>query len=204
VAGVGYDGALGATGSAPGGPASGPEAGGETVGLTFSVGGPSVVFQEPYAGHVLDALQEQFGDAIGPDGDGGAEPYTSAEVAWSGWGLLQERAAQELGAENVPHLLSMDAWCGAYVPAETDPGSFAFEGEETPLDVASLDRLADELEALGLLTGLPTDDDGLRDLAARYQADDLVDDDLDVQTYAHLLLAAHAAQARRQTLWMVK
>src|SRR4051794_32988110 len=48
--------------------------------------------------------------------------------------------------------------------------------------------------------GLPTDDAGLRSLAERYGDDDLVDEDMDVQTYAQLLLTAHVAQRRRHVL----
>jgi hypothetical protein len=98
----------------------------------------------------------------------------------------------------------MEAWSGCYVPAETQPGSFEFDGEKTPLAVASLPALVSELESVGRALGLPTDDNGLKQLAAKYQDDDLVDSDMDIQTYAQLLLAAHVAQRRRQVLWVVK
>jgi hypothetical protein len=44
----------------------------------------------------------------------------------------------------------------------------------------------------------------LKQLAAKYQDDDLIDSDMDIQTYAQLLLAARVAQRRRQVLWVVK
>ena len=34
--------------------------------------------------------------------------------------------------------------------------------------------------------------------------DDIIDDDMDLQTYAQLLLAAHEAVRRGQPLWIVK
>ena len=64
--------------------------------------------------------------------------------------------------------------------------------------------MVSELKDLGKVLGLPSDDDGLKELAAKYRDDDLVDADMDVQTYAQLLLAAHVAQRRRQVLWVVK
>jgi hypothetical protein len=44
----------------------------------------------------------------------------------------------------------------------------------------------------------------LKQLAEKYQEDDLIDEDMDIQTYGQLLLAAHEAQRRRQVLWVVK
>jgi hypothetical protein len=62
-----------------------------------------------------------------------------------------------------------------------------------------------ELESFARAAGLPTDDNGLRALAAKYlDDDDLIDQDPDVQTYARLLLAAHEAARRRLPLWVVK
>jgi hypothetical protein len=99
----------------------------------------------------------------------------------------------------------MEAWSGVYVPLVTEPIAFELDGQETPLDVASLTNLTSELEALGKLLDLPVDDDGLRALAARYSDDDdLVDSDMEIQTYAQLLLAAHEASRRRAPLWVVK
>ena len=64
--------------------------------------------------------------------------------------------------------------------------------------------LIGELERVGPALGLATDDDGLARIAAKYADDDSCDDDMEVQAYAQLLLAARQAIARRQPLWVVK
>jgi hypothetical protein len=171
------------------------------MGLTFSVGNPVDAFIEPFAERVKKTLASHYSGIVL---DSDEEAYFSEELGWSGWRLLQDKAIETLGADAVPHFLSMEAWSGCYVPAETQPGSFEFDGEKTPLAVASLPALVSELEGLGKALGLPTDDNGLRKLAVKYQDDDLIDDDMDIQTYAQLLLASHAAQRRRQVLWVVK
>jgi hypothetical protein len=171
------------------------------MGLTFSVGNPVDAFIEPFAERVKKTLASHFSEIVL---DSGEEAYFSEELGWSGWRLLKDKAVETLGADAVPHFLSMEAWSGCYVPAETQPGSFEFDCEKTPLAVASLPVLVSELEDLGKALGLPTDDNGLREFAAKYQDDDLIDDDMDIQTYAQLLLASHTAQRRRQVLWIVK
>jgi hypothetical protein len=172
------------------------------MGLTFTVGNPHAVFIEPFAERVKNTLASHFSDAIVLDSD--EEPYFSEELGWSGWKALQERAVQTVGAERIPHLLSMEAWSGCYVPANTEPGAFQFDNEKTPLAVGSLPALVRELEAVGGGLGLPTEDEELKCLGAKYQDDDLIDLDMDTQTYAQLLLAAREAQRRRQVLWIVK
>jgi hypothetical protein len=172
------------------------------MGLAFTVGNPSDVFEAPFADRVHSTLLGHFGDAVILDSD--EAPFYSEEIGWSGWQSLQERAAEAVTAERVPHLLSLEAWCGCYVPADVQPGRIEFDGESTALAVGSLGRLLSELEAVGAALGLPTDDLGLRELAGRYQDDDLVDEDMEIQTYAQLLRSAHAAQRRRPTLWVVK
>jgi hypothetical protein len=175
---------------------------GNAMGLTFSVGNPVDAFVEPFANCVKKALESNFSGIVL---DSDAKAYFSEELGWSGWQLLQEKAVETVGVARVPHFLFMEAWSGCYVPAETEPRSFEFDGEKTPLAVASLPALVNELEDVGRALGLPTDDKGLKQLVAKYQDDDLlIDDDMDIQTYAQLLLAAHVAQRRRQVLWVVK
>jgi hypothetical protein len=171
------------------------------MGLTFSVGNPVDALIEPFAEQVKRTLAAHF-DGIILDSD--EEAYFSAELGWSGWRELQQRAMEVVGARGLPHLLSMEAWSGCYVPAETEPGSFEFDGEDMRLDVASLPALVCELENVGRALDLPTSDSGLNELAAKYRDGELIDADMDIQTYAQLLLAAHAAQRRRQVLWVVK
>jgi hypothetical protein len=159
------------------------------MGLSFTVGNPSVAFIEPFDARVRSLLLDRFGAAV--DLDSGEE-YTSEELGWSGWEKLQRRATKAVGRKRVPYLLSMEAWCGCYVPAETDPGAFEVGDTPTPLKYGSLPRLVGELEAVGTALGLPTDDAGLRELADGYLEDDREDEDMDIETYAHLLLAARS------------
>ena len=173
------------------------------MGLVFTVGRPASVFDDPVAElmqHVLDAECEEH---LAPEG-GDPEPFHSAELGWSGWNLLQERARVALNPEAVPNLLSMDALHGAYLPGWAEAGAILFDDYPMPLDVAPLEGLIAELERVGPVLGLATDDDGLARIAARYADAENCDDDMEVQTYAQLLLAARQAAARRQPLWVVK
>jgi len=172
------------------------------MGLTFSVGNPSDAFSSDYAERVRSLLAKAFGPAVVLDSP--EEPYLSDEVGWGGWARLQVAGAEAVEEDRLPHLLSMEAWIGCYVPAPTAPTEFAIPGDSTPLKVGSLSALIAELEAVGAALGLPTDDTGLRQLAADHFDDEPEEGEMDYQTYAELLLAAHVAQGRRQVLWIVK
>jgi hypothetical protein len=173
------------------------------MGLTFSVGSPDSVFVEPFARAVRSWLTTEFGEKVSLELP--IEHYWSDEVAWSGWAELQALATEHLPAENLEHLTSMEAWSGVYLPLMLEPCAMDFPGQKTPLDVASLPALIAELEALGAALELPTDRQGLQSLVAKYgDDDDLVDQDMDIQTYAQLLLSALEATDRRQPLWVVK
>lgn len=175
------------------------------MGLTFSVGHPREVFVAEFAERVQSTLESNFGDCV--DWSSTQPHYYSNELGWSGWQMLQQRALELLGHDEVPHFLSMEAWCGCFIPGPAPIGSFKFENAPTPLDVASLDALQNELVAIGNALGLPTDDIGLTELAEKYDDDDdddLCDDEMDIQTYIQLLLAVHVAVRRHQVLWVVK
>ena len=172
------------------------------MGLSFSVGNPTDTFTAGYAERVRARLAEAFGPSLVLDSP--EEPYSSDEVGWGGWRRLQDAAATAVGAERVLHLLSMEAWNGCYVPVPTEPTEFTIPGQSAPLKVGALPALVAELEVVGAALGLPTDDEGLRELAALHSDDDPADGEMDFQTYAELLLAAHVAQRRRQPLWVVK
>jgi hypothetical protein len=172
------------------------------MGLVFTVSAPSTVFTSPFCKIVADSLRSQYGIAMDLSSE---SDYQSAELGWSGWRLLQERAISECGADAIPHLLSMEAWCGAYLPVPTGIGAFEFPGETTKLDVACLDNLIAELELIGRKLRLPLDDDQLAVLFRNYTDDDnLVDQDMDVQTFTQLLPCARVARNRNQPLWIVK
>ena len=172
------------------------------MGLSFSVGNPSDAFIPDYDQRVRSRLADAFGPAVILDSP--EELYSSDEVGWGGWARLQEAAADAVGADRLPHLLSMEAWNGCYVPAATEPTEFAIAGNSAPLKVGSLPALIAELEAVGAAMGLPTDDAGLRELAAEHADDEPDDGEMDYQTYAELLRAALLARSRRQVLWVVK
>lgn len=172
------------------------------MGLTFQVGSAEQVLTGRHASNVARCLAERFPGS-------GAEPsdkelWYSLELAWSGWASLQERAETVLGSGGAPHLLSMEAWMGAYLPVDLQPGTVTIEGTDTALDLASLHALVLELERFGSASGLAIDPDGLRALAEKYNNDDLCDDDMDLQTYAQLHLGAKLALERKQPLWVVK
>lgn len=173
------------------------------MGLTLTVGNPSDAFLEPFGDIVRRTLESHFGEQFVTNSN--CEPFLSEELAWSGWRILQERAESVLPKDKIAHFLSMDAWQGVYVPCETEIGAFSFEGDSPPLDIASLDRLLDELHSIGCSLGLPTDQSGIQDLPRRcIEDDDLSDDDTGIQTYCELFLAAREANRRNQPLWIVK
>lgn len=170
--------------------------------LVFTVSSPLVVFAEPHATNVANTLRTQFGDAID---FGSTEKRYSSELGWSGWSSLQKRAANTCGPDAIPHFLSMEAWSGAYLPLETSTGVFEFPGDETNLDIGCLTNLISELELIGTSLNLPIDDAELDKLYHKYaDDDDLIDDDMDVQTFTQLLPLARYALAHRLPLWIVK
>ena len=173
------------------------------MGLIFTVGRPTDVFDAPFAELVEHVLEAECDDRVDWGLDG-VEPFHSAELGWSGWNLLQERARVALTPEEVPNLLSMDAILGAYLPGWPEAGSIVFDDYPMPLDVAPLEALIAELEMVGPALGLATDTDGLAAIATKYADEDLCDDDMEIQTFAQLLLSAREAVARRQPLWVVK
>jgi len=170
--------------------------------LVFSVSAPTTAFTEPFATQIADTLRRQFGDSINLAN--GAERH-SDELGWSGWGKLQERAAEACSADQIPHFLSMEAWHGCYLPVATDVGTFEFPDDTPNLDVGALDNLIAELELIGDTLGLPTDDSALNELFRKYiDDDDLIDEDMDVQTFTQLLPLARFAREQRLPLWVVK
>ena len=173
------------------------------MGLKFTVGRPTDVFDEPFAELVGYVLEAECANNVDWGLDG-VEPFHSAELGWSGWNLLQERARVALTPEEVPNLLSMEAMHGAYLPGWPEAGAIVFDDYPMPLDVAPLEALIGELEKVGPALGLATDEAGLAAIATKYADDDLCDDDMEIQTYAQLLLAARVAVTRRQPLWVVK
>ena len=162
------------------------------VPLTFVVGAARDVFSPDLAAAVDSELKKRFSLPRAADG----EPYRSDDVDPRGWIELQKR---------FPHLSGIDAYQAVFVPASVaQVEDIALPNVADPLQVAGLDALVNALRDFAGTSSLPTDDVELMQLAARYLEDDeLINSELDVQTYVQLMLSAKQASARRQALWIV-
>lgn len=89
------------------------------MGLTLTVGPPSVAFEAGYADAVCEIFRERFGDAFSTAE--GEELHSTDDMGWSWWGELIGLGQKTLGVTNVRHLGSIAAWCGVYVPVATEP-----------------------------------------------------------------------------------
>jgi hypothetical protein len=163
------------------------------VPLTFVAGSAEDVLSPDLARAIQDALRTRFN--VAADGAGG-EPYRSDEVDPRGWVALQTR---------VPQIAGIDAYQAVFVAAPLRGiEEVIVPNVADPFHVASLPALLDALQQFAESAELPMDEVELMQLAAKYLEDDeLVDTDLDVQTYVQLMLSARQAMARRQALWIV-
>lgn len=172
------------------------------MGLSFTVGGARGTFEERFANEVAGVLDHAFG----AEGDWeGVAPRHFGELADSGWGDLQDRAAEELGADAVPNLLALGtAGRGVYLPAHVRAVSLPLSHGES-LRCASLPGLRFELAELAERWDLPLDDEALRDLLHihRDPDDGWVADAPEILTFARLALAANEAVRRDCPLWLV-
>jgi len=162
------------------------------VPLTFVAGSAHDVLGPDLARAVEDALRQKF-----PVTDGeGEEAYRSDEVDVRGWVALQSR---------VPQIAGIDAYQAVFVAAPLRGiEEVTVPNVADPFHVASLPALVDALQQFATRAKLPVDEVELMQLAAKYLEDDeLVEADLDVQTYVQLMLSARQAVARGQALWIV-
>ena len=162
------------------------------VPLTFIAGSAHDVLGPDLARAVEAALLQRFSIKDGKRDD----PYRSDEVDVRGWVALQQRISQIAG---------IDAYQAVFVDAPLKGiEEIAVPNVADPFHVASLPTLLDALRTFAARMSLPTDDVELMQLAAKYLEDDeLVDADLDIQTYVQLMLSAGQAVARKQALWIV-
>lgn len=175
------------------------------MGLAFTVGTTSNAFMQLFAAQVQQEIEKQFQYSVPESTSFGDEGYKSDELGWSGWRKLQERAVAVLGAENVPHLLAIAAWQGVYLPVPINPVEILIAGNGIPLQCGSLPALLEELEKLAEVQGFPIDQEGLEELWEKYaEDDDLIDEDVDIQTYSQLMLSAKVAVSQKLPLWVVK
>ena len=163
-----------------------------SVPLTFVAGSARDVLSPDLARSVEEALRQRF-----PFNNGeGDEAYRSDEVDVRGWVALQSR---------VPQIAGIDAYQAVFVAAPL-PGieEVTVPNVADPFHVASLPALVDALQQFAAKASLPVDEVELMELAAKYlEEDELIEADLDVQTYVQLMLSARQAMARGQALWIV-
>ena len=160
--------------------------------LTFVAGSAHDVLGPDLARAVEETLREKFPVTNGE----GEDPYRSDEVDIRGWAALQTR---------VPQIAGIDAYQAVFVAAPLRGiEELTVPNVADPFHVASLPALVDGLQQFAKRAKLPVDEVELMQLAAKYLEDDeLVDADLDVQTYVQLMLSARQAMARNQALWIV-
>ncbi len=171
------------------------------MGLNCSVGGARVMFEGRFASEVAGVLDQAFG---GESDWEGTEPRQFGKLEGSAWAEFQERATEELGAEQVPNLLALDAHGrGVYLPANVQAVTLPLSAGN--LHCASLPGLRRELFALADLWELPLDDCALEEIL-RGSADPdsgAVADAPEVLAFARLALAANEAVRRDCPLWLV-
>jgi hypothetical protein len=131
-----------------------------------------------------------------------ADAYRSDPVDARGWSQLQARVMKTLDA--APQLTGIDAYQSVYLPGRRDGVErVPIPNVADPLEIGSLDSLLGELRAFAAKAALPTDDVELMQLAAHYLENDaLIDQDLDVQTYVQLMLAAKQSATHGVPLWI--
>lgn len=168
------------------------------MGLTFKVGAASDVFFGEFAERVEQELARQVRFSI-PSAPG-VSTYYSEDVDWFGWAQFQQMAVMALGQSNVPNILAVEAWRSVYLPIHLEPVTIEVE-EEVELQCASLPGLLVELEQLAASQAWSTDAASLRVLWKKYYEDD---ENIEIQTFIQLMLAAQAASERGMPLWVVK
>jgi hypothetical protein len=163
--------------------------------LAFVAGAAADVFPSDLAEAIEVVVRVRYsGDSM--------EAYRSDPVESIGWTRLQTRVARTL--DSAPQLAGMDAYQSVYLPGAGDGVQrVPIPNVADPLEIGSLDALLGELRAFAAKASLPTDDVELMQLAVHYLENDaLIDQDLDVQTYVQLMLAAKQSAAHGVPLWI--
>jgi hypothetical protein len=176
------------------------------VALVLRVGTTADVFTEPFASHLADVLENHFGLGMKLSGTSDDEGWCSVELGWSYLRQLQEHAQSLTLPVDLPHLLSMPAWRGAFLPVETATGELSdiWEPDE-PIAICSLLALDRELRLLAPAMDVPLDPVACTSLIDSYLSDDdRVDDDPEIQMLTQLVIGTSVGLSRRQPLWVVK
>jgi hypothetical protein len=175
------------------------------VALVLRVGTTADVFTEPFAANLAAALEHHFGEGMSLRGQSEDEGWNSIELGSSWWRQLQERVGSLLGTEATPHFSSVPAWRGVFLPKDVEIGKLSeVPGDEAPICIASLPALMRELEAASTAMGVPFTIPECESMAAKYDDDELCDDDPELQALLQLVIGAHRAVQRNQPLWVIK
>jgi len=159
------------------------------------------MFEGRFASEVAGVLDSAFG----AEGDWeGTAPRQFGELEGTSWAEFQDRAAEELGADEIPNLLALDsAGRGVYLPANVRAVTLPLSAGN--LRCASLPGLRRELAALAERWELPVDDHALEAIlqVSSDPDDGFVADAPEVLAFARLALAANEAVRRDCPLWLV-
>lgn len=171
------------------------------MGLNCTVGGAKGMFEGRFASEVAGVLDQAFG----AEGDWeGTEPRQYGKLEGTSWAEFQDRAAEELGEEQIPNLLALDSeGRGVYLPANVQTVTLPLSAGN--LRCASLPGLRRELFALADRWELPLDDHALETIlrVSSDPDDGFVADAPEVLAFARLALAANEAVRRDCPLWLV-
>lgn len=171
------------------------------MGLNCTVGGARDMFEGRFATEVAGVLDQAFG----AEGDWeGAAPRQFGAMEGATWAVFQERAADEMGPDEIPNLLALDALGrGVYLPANVRAVTLPLSAGN--LRCASLPGLRRELFALAEVWELPIEDEGLEAILCigNDPDDGFVADAPEVLAFARLALAANEAARRDCPLWLV-
>lgn len=170
------------------------------MGLLCNVGGARELLGGRLGEEVADTLGMTFGEG---DWDG-EEPCRFGEMDSQNWSEFRDRAAEELGPDEVPNLLTLGgAGRAVYLPSNVRP--MTLSSSDGPLSCASLPGLRRELFDLADRWELPVDDHALEEIlrGAEDPDDGPVVDAPEVMAFARLMLAANEAMRRDCPLWLM-
>ncbi len=170
------------------------------MGLLCNIGGARGLFDGRIGDEVAGVLGQAFGDGDWDD----AEPGRYGELGEADWIEFRDRAADDLGADDVPNLLALSGEGRAvYLPSNVCAMTLPTSAGQ--ICCASLPGLRRELFALAERWQLPLDDPSLE--AILRGADDPDDgpmaDAPEVLAFARLALAANEAMRRDCPLWLM-
>ena len=171
------------------------------MGLNCTVGGARGMFEGRFASEVAGLLDQTFG----AEGDWeGTAPRPFGEMEGASWAEFRQRAAEELGRDEIPNLLALgDGGRNVFLPTNVRAVTLALSAGA--LQCASLPGLRRELASLAERWELPIEDEGLEAIlrVATDPDDGFVADAPEIVAFARLAMAANEAARRDCPLWLV-